>query len=54
MLVAVWRTMVVLPPLLASGLHFVPLLLLVRVEKSADLGVGGLAKVHHLGVSIRL
>jgi hypothetical protein len=46
--------MVALSPLLALGLHLVPLLLLVRVEKSADLCVGGLANIHHLAAPILL
>src|SRR5208282_6235931 len=44
----------VLSPLAALGLHFVPLFLLVRVEEPADLCIGGLADIHHLGPAIIL
>ena len=46
--------MTVLHPLLMLGLHFVPLLLLSRIEEPADLRVGTVANLHHLGVAILL
>ena len=41
-------------PLLAPGLHVVPLLLLVRVKQPADLSVGILMNFHHLRATIIL
>src|ERR1700733_11007813 len=53
--VGIWRTAVtVLHPLLALGLHLVPLLLLPRIQNRADLVVGALVDLHHLGVPILL
>jgi hypothetical protein len=43
-----------LHPLFPPGLHFVPLLLLIRVEERADLRIGFLVDLHHLGVAILL
>ena len=40
--------------LLAVALHFVPLLLLVRVKQSTDLVARGLVDIHHLGVPVLL
>jgi len=45
-------SMMILHPLLALGLHLIPLLLLCGVEQPADLVVGGLTDLHHLGVAI--
>ena len=41
-------------PVLTLCLHLVPLLLLIRIEKGADLGVGRLMNVHHFAVTILL
>ncbi len=45
---------VALSPLLTLGLHFVPLLLLVRVKERSYLRVAGLVDVHHFGAAILL
>jgi len=41
-------------PALTLCLHFVPLFLLIRVEKGADLGISRLTNVHHFAVAILL
>ena len=46
--------MTILHPLFTLGLHFVPLLLLRRVEERADLCVAGFVDLHHFGVAILL
>src|SRR5579863_131121 len=43
-----------LHPLFTLGLHFVPFLLLVGVEKRTDLCVAGLVDLHHFGMAILL
>ena len=44
--------LVVLHTLLAMGLHFIPLLLLVRIEQGANLRGGGLVDIHHFAAPI--
>jgi hypothetical protein len=46
--------MTILAPLLTFSLHFVPLLLLGRVEERTDLRVGALVDIHHFAVAILL
>ena len=41
-------------PLLVAALHFVPLLLLLGVQKRADLVVRRFSEIHHLGSAIVL
>jgi len=49
-----WAVATVLSPLLTLGLHFIPFLLLGRVEERANLRVGALVDLHHFGVAILL
>jgi len=43
-----------LSPLLALGLHFVPLLLLGRIEQRADLRIAVLVEIHHFAAPVLL